>query len=140
MYYCLSTSVSVGNTTSKKSCYKWLCTLTNIILFKVSLKSIFKFYLAYSLDISFFCITLDIERMLAGEHLENHNTHGPHVNSLTVSLSGSLLWSHVKNSSHDFVDITIVIEYIRVDFSREAKVCNLGYISFLGVFWVCTIW
>ena len=113
--------------------------MTNIILFKMSFKSIIQFYLANSLDIRFLRITLNIERVFAGEHLENHNTESPHVNSLAVSLASPLLWCHVKNGSHDFINITIIIENVRMDFCGKTEVCYLGYISFLWIVWIGSI-
>ena len=76
----------------------------------MSFKRIIQFYFANSLNIRFLCITFDIEWMFASEHLENHNSKSPHIDSLTISLASTLLWRHVKNGSHDFIDITIIIE------------------------------
>jgi len=77
--------------------------------------------------------------MLTCQHLKDYDSKGPNVNSFSIALAGSLLWSHEKNCSCDIINFILTSKNIRMNFSRQPKVCYLCMIEIFGIAWIRTI-
>ena len=96
----------------------------------------FRWPLGNPCDVALFGVAALVEGMLAGEHLEDYDAHGPNVDTLSVPLACSLLRCHEKYGAHDFV---VRVEDVCVQLSREPEVSDLGAISLLQIFQVAAV-
>lgn len=64
--------------------------------------------------------------MPARKHLIGYYPDRPHVDSLTIPLTRSLLWRHEENRASYLVNFILALEYVGVDLGSETEVGNLG--------------